>query len=265
MTEEEALTYEFITPFIMFGIIGMAHVIHYLSSISKNTCSPANDNNNEHANERQYHLIATPTTSCWLSCVQRLRYSSSAYKRSYVSMYLFTYSAVAALCLEVLRCTNIPTVSVSVSYNVMLSRPAISCDSNYYRTIYPISLTLIIVYIIALPLLIIIRMFQLRQQLIAASQQHQHNNNNNNAAHTNVSVGWLVLIEDYHSRHGITMIWSLIIVGRRAALAFTDLIEPASVQSFVTGLLVAIILLSHLYIQVGTLLFVPFSHFLFSS
>jgi hypothetical protein len=141
-------------------------------------------------------------------------------------MFLFTYSSIAEMVLLALNCISIGP------YHVIQSLPSINCDSDYYHSIEPIMIVWLIMAVILIPVLMTLFLLYHRHHIVSMLPA----NIGVGGSDRRVPIGalnepllvsinapksmkrWSVLYESFDNNHWYTMIWSIVLLGRRALL-----------------------------------------------
>jgi hypothetical protein len=109
-------------------------------------------------------------TRSWpLSAVRKLRlllmsFEATAYYRTAISLYFFTFNSVTRACLDFFSCTAVP------GGRYMVALPAVRCDEDAYRTLAPIPIALLAAYCVAAPCWIAINLRSARTRNVGALQ-----------------------------------------------------------------------------------------------
>jgi hypothetical protein len=171
------------------------------------------------------------------ACVtQYATFAPHYYQRSYISMFLFTYSSSASIVVQSLNCVDIGP------FKFLQSIPSISCRSSFYETLQPLLIIWLIVAVIGTPLAIAIFILYHRHQILGVTPSIT-------APPLSSQYQWSILYESFHSRRWYAIIWSIILLVRRATLVALLQVPLGQVQSSLIALLSSISLLIHLIVQ----------------
>jgi hypothetical protein len=83
----------------------------------------------------------------------------SRYARSVVALYFFTFNQITSQCLEFFGCQALPD-----GHSYMTTLPAVRCDSDAHRAIAPLAWVLLLLYSVAVPVFIAVRLWSLHRQ-----------------------------------------------------------------------------------------------------
>lgn len=246
LTPEEKLTLQLLTPFLLTFELMLIQLL----SRSLRCCNwrrlllCCNRNNGS----------GSDVSSSWAAGL-----NGQSYRRSYITMFLFTYSSIAETVLLTLNCIDIGP------YYVIQSIPAISCTSEYYTTLKPIITAWLIIAVILVPVLMILYLLYHRHHIVDVVAISSDDNHHDHASASDAPLSvplipslvnsppparpmerWLVLYETFDTTHWCTMIWSIVLLGRRAILVALLQLPLGPFRSSMLALFSSIALIIHI-------------------
>jgi len=87
-------------------------------------------------------------------------FSLKHYKKTVISLVLYSYTQITSICIDFLNCTNVEDHG-----KYMFSIPSVSCDDSSYKRIYPLMIVLLLVYTVGVPSVIFFVLFKNRSRL----------------------------------------------------------------------------------------------------
>ncbi len=124
-----------------------------------------------------------------------------AYWRSFIGLVLFSYSTLVNQTINYLLCVEIGPV------RVVYSQPAIHCDSDVYRSMLPVFIVLLIIFVILLPLAVGFLVLYGKRKGILNSMRF--------------GTVFGILYEQYHPRFAY---WEVIALYRRSVYVLVDIV-----------------------------------------
>jgi hypothetical protein len=114
--------------------------------------------------------------------INRTCFAAQHYWRSFLSIYLFSYSTLASTLVGYLYCVDIGVASTDTltrmdTYNgvqeheirVIFASPTLSCDTQTYKVWYPVIITLLIIFVLLPPIAFIVLLKRYRHDFMDAS------------------------------------------------------------------------------------------------
>jgi hypothetical protein len=143
-------------------------------------------------------LLMKPHCQCH-GTIRRICYPISRYWRSYIQIYLFSYSTLANTLVGYLYCIDVEDDSV------IFTLPTISCLSNSYKSWLPVIIILLIMTVLSPPVILLVWLARNRHRF---SDQPFIDR-------------WGILFEPYTSR---AFWWQCMVLLRRVVFSMTDLV-----------------------------------------